>query len=151
MESLKRCPRVSSFHAQYMYLAEKLDVSSSFTTSTALPEQLGGNWELEYISGPRIAFEGLYPEQKSQISFDLAHNEMNGNTTGNPFSSKFTLDESGISISEPSTMTMAACEGPGESVFLKMLHQADRYALEGGEKLLLFLGDVPIVRFHRVN
>ena len=27
-------------------------------------------WELEYISGPRIAFEGLYPNKKPQITFD---------------------------------------------------------------------------------
>ncbi len=29
-------------------------------------------WELEYISGPRITFEGLYPSKKPQITFNVS-------------------------------------------------------------------------------
>ncbi len=31
---------------------------------------LPGTWELNYISGKRIAFEGLYPDKKPQISLN---------------------------------------------------------------------------------
>lgn len=30
----------------------------------------GNNWELEYLSGPRIAFNGLYPDKKPTITFN---------------------------------------------------------------------------------
>ncbi len=36
----------------------------------------GTTWELDYISGPRIAFEGLYPDKKPQISFNNETNKV---------------------------------------------------------------------------
>ncbi|MEQ9440704.1 MAG: META domain-containing protein [Cyclobacteriaceae bacterium] len=140
------------FHPQYMYLVEKLDFSSSFSISNneAMNEQLIGSWELEYITGPRIAFDGLYPEQKPQISFASLPHELNGHTSCNPFSSKLTLNEENISISSPNATALAACEGSGEVVFLNTLRKADRYGLEEN-KLTLFQGDIPIMRFHRLN
>lgn len=35
-------------------------------------QALSGTWELDYISGPRIAFQGLYPNEKPSITFDLS-------------------------------------------------------------------------------
>ena len=32
---------------------------------------LDGTWELNYVAGPRIAFNGLYPNNKPTITFDL--------------------------------------------------------------------------------
>ena len=32
--------------------------------------------DLDYISGPRIAFEGLYPDKKPQISFNNETNKV---------------------------------------------------------------------------
>ena len=39
----------------------------------------GTTWELEYISGPRIAFEGLYPNKKPQLTFDEKETKVYGN------------------------------------------------------------------------
>nr|WKN39146.1 META domain-containing protein [Tunicatimonas sp. TK19036] len=139
------------FHPQYMYLAEKLDFSSSFSTTDAMNEQLSGTWELEYITGPRIAFDGLYPNRKPQINFDLAQNELKGNTSCNSFNSGLILNQESIHISEPTAMTKVACEGTGESVFLSFLQKAEHYALEADDKLTFFKGDIPIMRFHRIN
>ena len=51
-------------------------------TSCAMKKQAdnskisGTTWELDYISGPRIAFEGLYPDKKPQISFNNETNKV---------------------------------------------------------------------------
>ena len=36
----------------------------------------GSTWQLNYISGPRIAFGGLYPDKKPQISFNNETNKV---------------------------------------------------------------------------
>lgn len=45
-------------------LAESCD-----ETKSSAEELYGTTWELEYISGPRIAFEGLFPEKKTTDYF----------------------------------------------------------------------------------
>ncbi len=41
---------------------------------------LNGTWELNYISGRKITFEGLYPDKKPAISFDMSNKKFSGNT-----------------------------------------------------------------------
>jgi len=56
-------------------------------TTPVAPDQLSadttkhlqGTWVLNYITGPRIAFDGLYPENKPQIQLDASGN-LSGNT-----------------------------------------------------------------------
>lgn len=50
-------------------------------------DKLSGVWDLNYISGLRIAFDGLYPDKKPTISFNFSAMELDGNTTCNGFSS----------------------------------------------------------------
>ena len=50
-------------------------------TNTNITIGLQGNWELNYISGKKIAFEGLYPDKRPQITFDVVKNQVNGNTS----------------------------------------------------------------------
>ena len=38
-------------------------------------------WELEYISGSRIAFEGLYPNKKPKITFNTTTNNVSGTSS----------------------------------------------------------------------
>src|SRR5690554_7428111 len=40
---------------------------------------LNGTWELDYISGPRIAFDGLFPNRKPEITFNLPEKKATGN------------------------------------------------------------------------
>ena len=110
---------------------------------------LNGTWELNYISGPRIAFNALYPDKKPQIKFSLTENELGGNTSCNGFSSKITIDGTQISIAEPFAKTMIFCEGGGETTFLNMLKKVNRYAVSDGNTLAFIIGDVAVMRFTR--
>lgn len=109
--------------------------------------KLDGNWELNYISGPRIAFDGLYPDKKPQITFNLAANEVGGNTSCNGFSSKITLKGNNISIAEPFAKTMIFCEGGGESTFLNMLKKVNKYSVTDGNTLTFMIDDIAVMRF----
>ena len=77
------------------------------TKNAAAYDKLTANgWELEYITGVRIAFEGLYPDTKPQLSFTKT-GEANGNSSCNPFSTQYTTkDINGIKIEAPKAMTM---------------------------------------------
>ena len=109
---------------------------------------LSGDWELNYISGKRIAFEGLYPDKKPQIKFNLPAAEIGGNTSCNGFSSKITIDGNKITIAEPFAKTMIFCEGEGESSFLDMLKKVNKYDVNGNT-LTFMIDDIAVMRFAR--
>ena len=113
----------------------------------ALASKLEGVWEMNYISGLRIAFEGLYPGKKPSISFDLATGEISGNTSCNAFSAPFKMDGMNIKFGDGRS-TLMACEGNGERTFLDMLKKVDGYSLSDDNKTINFLtGDVAVMRF----
>ncbi|MCR9263771.1 MAG: META domain-containing protein [Flavobacteriaceae bacterium] len=117
--------------------------------SDAPAELFGSTWELEYISGPRIAFDGLFPNKKPQISFDQESGKVLGNDSCNGYSAEYTLDGNTISFGEPGPTTMMFCGG-GERQFLTMMQKIDGFALEEG-KLNLLIGEVPMMRFTKVE
>lgn len=109
-------------------------------------QKLTGTWELNYITGPRIAFNGLYPDAKPSINFKENPTEVSGNTSCNGFSCKLTIEGNKMAISEPGPMTMRYCEGGGEKVFLDMLKKVNAYEVK--ENTLTMLdGDLPLMRF----
>jgi heat shock protein HslJ len=108
-------------------------------------------WELEYISGPRIAFEGLFPEQKPQLTFTEKDKSVNGTTGCNGFGSTFTLDGKKIKIELPQAMTMRYCEGGGEGVFLKTIEKVNHFHIDKENKLNLMIDEVPMMRFKKVT
>lgn len=107
-------------------------------------------WELEYISGPRIAFEGLYPNKKPQITFDEKEKNVYGNNGCNGYSAPFTLNGKSLTFGEPGPSTMMFCEGGGEQQFLKQMKQITSYSIDKDGKLNLIQGDVPMMRFKKV-
>lgn len=109
---------------------------------------LTGTWELNYISGKRIAFEGLYPNKKPQLTFTESKTEVGGNTNCNSFGSKLTLDGNKINIAEPTAMTMMTCEGEGEKSFLDMLKKVNKYAISG-TTLTFLIDDIAVMRFEK--
>lgn len=111
--------------------------------------ELNGEWQLNYISGLRIAFDGLYPDKKPIIKFNLPENEIGGNTTCNGFSSKIILKGNEISIAEPFAKTMIFCEGGGETTFLNMLKKVNKYAVTNENTLTFLTGDVAVMRFEK--
>jgi heat shock protein HslJ len=112
--------------------------------SKSLPDEFKGNWELEYITGPRIAFEGLYPEKKPLLIYE-AGDDYSGNTSCNGMGGKLVYDGQVLSFKPPIT-TMMACPGDGEQTFLKTLAMVDGYVMEEG-KLVLRSKGVAVMRF----
>ena len=109
--------------------------------------QLGGTWELNYISGPRIAFNGLYPGKKPTIKFDIAEKRVSGNTSCNSFSGQLVADDTTINFTNPFIMTKMACPGEGEATFVEMLKKASTYSITSDTTLNFMMGDIAIMRF----
>ncbi len=120
---------------------------STKKTANTNTSKLSGTWELNYISGKRIAFDGLYPDKKPQISFNLTESELGGNTSCNGFGSKMVIDGNKITISEPFAKTMIFCEGEGESSFLDMLKKVNSYSVSNDNTLTFIMGDIVMMRF----
>lgn len=111
-------------------------------------QQLNGTWELIYITGPKIAFEGLYPKQKPRLIFSLPKEEVGGNTSCNVFGAPFKLDGSKISFGDGRS-TLMACTGEGESVFLRTLKEVDQYSISADGELTLSKGEIALMKFSK--
>ncbi|MCX2681672.1 META domain-containing protein [Galbibacter sp. EGI 63066] len=105
-------------------------------------------WELEHLSGPRIAFSGLYPDKKPKITFNKATNKVEGNNSCNGYSADYTLNGDGISFGEPGPTTMMFC-GEGEKFFLNTIKKVNKYKIDSEGKLNLMIDDVPMMRFKK--
>ncbi|MBI1192983.1 MAG: META domain-containing protein, partial [Bacteroidetes bacterium] len=115
-------------------------------------EPLSGNWQLTYITGPRIAFDGLYPERKPTLSLDTEKGTVNGNTSCNSYSGRFARMGMNLSFPEPLAMTRMACAGLGESVFLQALQRVDGYGISpDGQTLTLLENGLAVMAFARAE
>ncbi|TJZ60764.1 META domain-containing protein [Sphingobacterium olei] len=108
---------------------------------------LDGTWELDYISGARIAFDGLYPKKKPTITFDTSTNKVSGNSSCNNYSGAVTLDGNSIKFG-PLASTKMACPGNGESTFFQTLDKVNTYSVDGNT-LTFIMGDIAIMRFQK--
>ncbi len=109
--------------------------------------QLNGTWEVDYISGPRIAFDGLYPDKKPTMTFNLPDSIATGNSSCNNFRSSVKIEGSNIKFGMPASTRMA-CPGAGESTFFKTLESVNKFSLSGNT-LNLIMGDVAVMRLQR--
>lgn len=121
--------------------------SISKTTAT-----LEGTWQLNYITGPRIAFDGLYPDKKPTINFDLKENKVSGNNGCNQYFGALQLDGNKINFKDAKMgMTMMACQGSGEATYMKTLEKIDSYSIsEDGKTLNFIMGDMAMMRFEKM-
>jgi heat shock protein HslJ len=115
----------------------------------------GTTWQLEYMSGPRIAFEGLFPDKKPEITFNKKTKQVTGNNSCNGYSASYSfngnaMDGTSISFGDPGPTTMMYC-GEGEQQFLNMMKRINTYGYDSDGKLLLKLNEVPLMRFKKVN
>lgn len=108
-------------------------------------ERLSGTWELNYITGPKITFEGLYPDKKPAIIFNFSAKQLMGNTSCNGFSAKYTINGNQIYFTDE-LKTMVFCEGGGEETFLSMLKKVNRYSVTGNT-LTFMMDDIAVMRF----
>lgn len=109
--------------------------------------QLNGTWELDYISGAKIAFEGLFPDKKPGITFNLPETKASGNGSCNNFNVAFTIDGSNIKFNDPAATRMA-CPGNGEATFFATLKKVSAYSVNGNT-LNLIMDDIAIMRFQK--
>lgn len=122
-----------------------LHCSNSKKNAATPATQLNGSWELNYISGPRIAFDGLYPNKKPVLTFTLPFTAVSGNSSCNGFSAPVKIEGSKISFGE-GIQTMIACEGNGEQVFFSTLKKITRFAVDDST-LTLMTDDIAMMRF----
>ncbi len=108
---------------------------------------LAGTWELDYISGPRIAFEGLFPDKKPTLVFDVANKRVSGNGGCNNFNGSVNIDGASIKFG-PAASTKMACPGQGEPLFFKTLDQISSFSVDGNT-LNLIMGDIAMMRFKK--
>ncbi|MBC6999465.1 META domain-containing protein [Cytophaga sp. FL35] len=119
--------------------------SHSKKSSSAL---FDNQWELQYITGPRIAFGGLYPNKKPKISFDRATKIVQGNNSCNGYRADYSLDAYKISFGEPGPTTMMYC-GEGEKVFLNTMKKVNAYGFDSSGNLELKMDEVVLMRFSK--
>jgi heat shock protein HslJ len=123
----------------------KKTTGSTQKTMTREELKLNGSWELNYISGPKIAFEGLFPNKKPLIVFDLPKAEVNGNGGCNGYSCKVKVDGNKISFGD-ALSTMMACEGNGEPLYFKTLKTVTAYSITDNI-LTMLMDDIAVMRF----
>lgn len=110
--------------------------------------KLEGTWELNYISGPRIAFDGLYPNKKPVITFDVKNLRVVGNTSCNSFNGPLKVEGNKIDFNQPMAMTRMACiDGKGENVFVETLKKVNSFSVTDGKTLNFIMGDIAVMRF----
>lgn len=115
----------------------------------------GATWQLEYMSGPRITFDGLFPDKKPTIAFNEATKEVTGDNSCNGYTASYSfngiaMDGTSISFGEPGPTTMMYC-GEGEKQFLNMMKKINAYGFDEEGKLLLKINEVTMMRFKKVN
>lgn len=122
---------------------------STIKTSASLE----GTWQLNYITGPRIAFDGLYPNKKPTIIFDLKEKRVSGNSSCNQYFGQLNIDGNQINFKDAKMgMTMMACQGEGESVYMRTLEKINSYSIsEDGKTLNFIMGDIAMMRFEKVT
>lgn len=123
---------------------------SCSTSQTAVKEtSIEGTWELKYITGPKIAFDGLFPEKKPTITFNLNEKKITGNNSCNQYFGALIIDGPKINFADAKIgMTMMACEGNGDSVYMETLNKIETYTITDDCKTLNFLlGNVVMMKF----
>jgi heat shock protein HslJ len=110
-----------------------------------------GNWQLTTITESNIDFGKLYPGEIPMLIVDLKNNSFAGNNSCNRYNGTIELDKNNVKFDGSKTaMTLMACPGDGDTVFMKTLGEIDRYKVsKDGNKLILYLGNVEKMHFIR--
>ena len=110
----------------------------------------GPEWELEYLSGPRIAFEALFPDRKPVITFEADTGQVAGNSGCNGYTAPFELNGPSIRFGEEGPSTLMYC-GEGENFFRATMRKVDGWNIDEQGRLNLLIGEVPMMRFHKTS
>lgn len=127
-----------------------LSCNTSKSKKTDAVSKLDGTWELNYITGPRIAFDGLYPQKKPTITFNTKDNQVSGNNSCNTYTGKLVVDGNKIDFTQPMAVTKMMCmDGHnGEQTYMSTLQKITSYDItDNGKTLNLISGDIAMMRF----
>lgn len=126
-----------------------ISCNASKTKNNDSVSKLEGTWELNYVTGPRIAFDGLYPNKKPTINFNTKENQVSGNNSCNSFNGKLNVTGNKIDFTQPMAVTRMMCQdGQGEQVFMNTLQKITSYDVTDNGKTLNFIsGDIAMMRF----
>ena len=134
----------------FLSLGFMLLVSACSSTKNTDKKVLqNSTWELEYLSGPKITFEGLFPEKKPVITFDKAGRNVKGNSGCNGYTAPYTLENKNISFGEPGPSTLMFC-GDGEGFFRNAMKKVNKYQVDSEGKLVLLMNEVALMRFKKI-
>lgn len=135
------------------FLLMILLVSCTTAKRSANDTVLEGSWELTYITGPKIAFEGLFPGQKPTLTFNLKENTVSGHNSCNKYFGPLHREGTNINFKDAKNgMTMMACQGTGDSTYMEALSKIESYTVSGdGKELHLLIGKVVMMRFKRTK
>ncbi|MCV2483491.1 META domain-containing protein [Flavobacterium sp. SH_e] len=111
--------------------------------------KLDGTWELNYITGPRITFDGLYPNKKPTIVFNTKEKQVSGNNSCNSYTGKLNMAGNKIDFTQPMAVTKMMClDGQGEQTYMSTLQKITSYDITDDGKTLNFIsGDIAMMRF----
>ena len=130
------------------YLFAACNNTKKTTTAMATSSIFAGTWELNYISGLRIAFDGLYPNKTPAITFDVVRNRISGYTSCNNFTCSLKTDGNKISFTDPMALTRMICiDCNGENVFLETIKKINTWSVTDGNTLNLIMDDIALMRF----
>ena len=137
----------------FALLCLTLTSCNSIKSTSKTAQNLEGTWQLTYITGPRITFDGLYPDKKPTINFDLKEKKVAGNNSCNQYFGALLLDGNKINFKDAKMgMTMMACPGTGEATYTKTLEKIDSYSIsEDGKTLSFNTGENTMMRFEKLN
>lgn len=147
---MKNFQLLSTFLALFIICScTSTKTADTFPVKTDSGVLYGHTWQLEYISGIRIAFEGLFPDKKPEITFDDTEKLVRGNAGCNGYSATYTKEGDQISFGDPGPSTLMYC-GEGEQQFLNMMKKIRRYSVDSDGKLNLIIDDIPMMRFKKL-
>ncbi|PJJ08734.1 heat shock protein HslJ [Flavobacterium sp. 1] len=128
-------------------------VSCGTSKTAGKKASIEGTWELKYMTGPKIAFDGLFPNKKPTIAFNLAENKITGNNSCNEYFGALLIDGAKINFKDAKiSMTMMACEGNGDSFYMETLNKIESYTItDNGKTLNFLLGNIVMMRFARLK
>lgn len=111
---------------------------------------LAGTWILDLVPAPGTSFDSLYRGTKPELTFDLQQQRFGGFTGCNRINGPLVSAARSISFKGDMTMTMMACPGEGENVFLTNLKRINAYSISAnGKELTLIQGDIALMHFHK--
>jgi heat shock protein HslJ len=73
-----------------VYIFALISISCSSNKIIDNEKLFNTSWELEYISGPDINFNDLYPNKKPTITFDKITKKVTGNNSCNGYAADYT-------------------------------------------------------------